>query len=80
MEDNQEYLSIIVQDNGIGRKKSMELRSKSSTKKKSFGMEATLMRLKFYNELNDVAITDLYDAEDQASGTKVTLRFLLIHP
>ena len=80
LEDNQEYLSIIVQDNGIGRKKSMELRSKSSTKKKSFGMEATLMRLKFYNELNDVAITDLYDAEDQASGTKVTLRFLLIHP
>ncbi|MGB4960657.1 MAG: histidine kinase, partial [Saprospiraceae bacterium] len=80
LEDNKEFLSIIVQDNGIGRKKSMELKSKSSTKKKSFGMEATLMRLKFYNEQNDVTVIDLYDTKGASEGTKVSLRFLTIHP
>ena len=69
-------LHIIVQDNGIGRKKAMELKSKSATKHKSFGMQITKDRINMVNKLYNMQATVEYEDiyyEQVASGTRVIL-------
>jgi LytS/YehU family sensor histidine kinase len=69
-------LQIIVQDNGIGRQKALELKSKSATKHKSFGMQLTNDRInmvnKIYNMKATVQYQDIYK-EELPAGTRVTL-------
>jgi hypothetical protein len=69
-------LQCVIEDNGVGREKAKELRSKSATPKKSLGMKLTENRLSLLNkhaELNaSIEIVDLY-AEGHAAGTKVVL-------
>lgn len=70
-------LKVVVQDNGIGRKQAQELKSKSATAHKSYGLQITSDRLKIVNKLYGIEATvtveDLYDAAQQPAGTKVTL-------
>ena len=70
-------LKIIIDDNGIGRKRAMEIKSKSATKRKSHGMKITEARINILNELNalggKVEIEDKYDKQKNALGTKVTI-------
>ena len=66
-----------ITDNGVGRKKSEALKSKSAEKQKSMGMQITNERLALFN--NDSAqtifdIEDLVDAEAQPAGTRVNLK------
>lgn len=65
-----------ITDNGIGRKKSMELQKESRNDKKSMGIKITTNRLamlskKKIDEL--VQIIDLQDNDDNALGTKVQI-------
>ncbi len=74
----EQKLKILIQDNGIGRKRSAELRKhKTNPHKESMGMKITKNRIeminKLYNADASVIITDLYDEQGQASGTKVIL-------
>lgn len=75
---DQETLCINIEDNGIGRAKAAELKSKSATSQKSHGMEVTAARIDIINQLyntnNQVFITDLYNEKGEASGTRVELR------
>ena len=70
-------LEISVTDNGIGRKKAAELKRPGRKQHKSLGMQLTFERLKDLEEATGVDvkwhITDLYDKDGKAAGTKVTL-------
>ncbi|MBN1650506.1 MAG: histidine kinase [Bacteroidales bacterium] len=66
-----------IEDNGIGRIKSLALKKGRETHK-SFGTEITEERLscfrKYYNYKISYQIEDLYDSEHNASGTRVTFK------
>lgn len=68
-------LKIIVEDNGIGRKKSWEMRKK--TDHTSFAVSANEKRLKIINKENPsivgVVFDDLYDENNLPAGTRVTI-------
>ncbi len=68
-------LCIEVEDNGIGRQRAMELKSRSATVTKSLGMKVTAERLEVINQLYgtkaSVTTEDLVDAAGNATGTSV---------
>jgi signal transduction histidine kinase len=72
-----DYLRVTITDDGIGRTKAAELKSKSATPKKSFGMNVTGERIALINQLyqthTQVQIHDLTDSEGQPAGTEVVL-------
>lgn len=70
------YYCITIIDNGIGRKKAGEIKSKSVLKEKSLGMKLTKQRIHLL--INDHSITpldivDLYDSNGNPEGTKIVL-------
>jgi two-component sensor histidine kinase len=75
---NDGYVCII-QDNGIGRKKASEYKSRLHVEYQSKGMSLTADRINILNrqltEPITIEINDLTDAQDQAMGTRITLRF-----
>ena len=74
-EDN-EGLTFLITDNGIGRKAAASFKTKSVEKQKSMGLQITKERLALMNcgKNNFFEIEDLADAEGNATGTKVVLR------
>ncbi|MCF6348588.1 MAG: histidine kinase [Flavobacteriaceae bacterium] len=74
LKKDKETLLIEISDNGIGRKKSKELKTDYQKKKKSKGMQNIKQRIailnKMYKDKVDVFIEDMYDDE---TGTKVVL-------
>lgn len=71
---NRLFCEII--DNGVGRVRAAELRSKSATRK-SYGLDITEARIKSQDPDASIEITDLYHADGSAAGTKVVLEFSL---
>ena len=71
-------LECMIEDNGVGRIKAKELKSKSATSRKSLGMQLTQSRIALLNrhaELNaSISIIDMEDGLRQPAGTKVILR------
>ena len=67
-----------IKDNGIGRRKAAELKSKSASYKKSMGMEITASRLQMlYTDGgagSALKIVDLENEGGEPAGTKVILR------
>lgn len=75
---NDEFVTISITDNGIGRKKTMEIASeKVNTQKKSIGINLTLRRLQNFskNLRNTYALRfiDLYDEQEYPAGTQVLI-------
>ena len=74
-------LQITITDDGIGRKKAAELKSKSATANKSFGMKVTNERITLINQVyqtnTKVHVHDLEDAEGHNTGTEVVLEILI---
>ncbi|GAA4400118.1 hypothetical protein GCM10023187_12930 [Nibrella viscosa] len=66
-----------IEDDGIGRRRAAELKSKSATKRKSLGMQITAHRIKLINELHGkettMQVVDLVDALGEPCGTRVVL-------
>lgn len=77
IENDDKQLIIKVIDNGIGRKRSSELKSKSATEKKSFGLKITSERMDILNQYYKInassTINDLYDELGNPIGTEVCL-------
>jgi LytS/YehU family sensor histidine kinase len=73
---DEEFLKISITDDGIGREKAVELKSKSATHK-SHGLKVTSQRIDMMNNLHStgaqVHIFDLKDDQGNAAGTKVEL-------
>jgi tetratricopeptide (TPR) repeat protein len=74
--NNEQLLKITITDDGIGREKAAELKSKSATHK-SHGLKVTSQRIEMMNKLNSsgakVNIIDLKDGQGNAMGTRVEL-------
>jgi tetratricopeptide (TPR) repeat protein len=77
VQKNSILLQVIVTDNGIGRQKAAEFKSKTATKNKSFGMKVTAERIELINQLyktaTEVKIIDLKNVNGEAAGTKVII-------
>ena len=71
-------LQCVIEDNGIGRQKSMEINAaRRVKKKKSMGMSITEDRIKLLNELynmnTEVKIEDLKNADGNSLGTRIEI-------
>jgi len=75
--EGQAYWRFEIEDNGIGRKKSME-RNKKFQKHKSFATKAIDSRIELINKLNKTPILleviDLNNNKNESLGTRVILR------
>jgi hypothetical protein len=72
-------LQCVITDNGVGRKKAAEMKSKSVNKDKSYGMKITRDRLNMLNgesKVSSVEIIDLEDVTGNALGTKVIVKIM----
>lgn len=71
-------LQLTITDDGVGRIRAAELRSKSASHRKSFGLKMTSERIALVNQLyqthTQVTIDDLVDANGQPAGTEVVLQ------
>jgi LytS/YehU family sensor histidine kinase len=80
-ENNNKFLIITIEDNGVGRKRSSEIKEKKIHKRDSIGIKLTEDRLENFAQSykNDFSITfiDLYDSENEPRGTKVILKIPL---
>lgn len=76
-EFRQNYIKCTIEDNGIGREKANELKSRGVKPYKSLGMEVTKERMQVISEINQVKfeekIIDLKDISGQVKGTRVEL-------
>lgn len=74
---SENMLEIQIIDNGVGREKSAEYKSKTATKHKSFGMKVTNERIELINQIYKtkakVEIEDLFDQNHIGIGTKVII-------
>ena len=74
----ESMLQCTIQDDGIGREKARELKSKSATTRKSLGMKLTEGRISLLNrhaELNaTIDIVDLWTFRGEPAGTRVILK------
>lgn len=74
---NEHLLHVEISDDGIGREKAMEYKSKSVTRQKSFGLKMTSERIGIINELyqtkTSIKIIDEKDDMNNACGTKVII-------
>tara|TARA_Y100000815_G_scaffold198290_1_gene181821 strand:+ start:624 stop:2507 length:1884 start_codon:yes stop_codon:yes gene_type:complete len=75
---NDNFVEITIEDNGIGRKKTMEVPSdKRNTQKKSIGINLTMERLQNFSRNfshgHTLNIIDLYDDAQNPRGTRVLL-------
>ncbi len=80
MENNTLY--CIITDNGIGREKAEEMKSKSAEKEKSMGLKITADRLSLLNAEKGIdtsyTIEDLKDEQGEAAGTRVNLKISIM--
>ncbi|MBV7532920.1 tetratricopeptide repeat protein [Chitinophaga sp. sic0106] len=70
-------LVCTIEDNGIGRKKAMEIKERKGKAHNSVGMKVTQGRIDLIRKINNkdasVEITDLVNAAGEPTGTRVTI-------
>jgi sensor histidine kinase YesM len=73
----ENYINVIVEDNGIGRKMARTLKEQNRPGHKSMAMNITKERLSILNKKTkrniSVKIIDLYDTNGKPTGTRVVL-------
>lgn len=79
---NEDFLLCTIEDNGIGRKKSAEIKQENLTRHASFSTTAIEQRLELLNKnlkLNHlIEYTDLIDENGMAAGTRVIVKIPLV--
>ncbi|WP_299162356.1 histidine kinase [uncultured Tenacibaculum sp.] len=71
---NEENILITIQDDGVGRKKSMEIKTKHQLKQKSKGLSTIQNRIAILNDMyKDKISVSVSDLLEDGSGTKVEL-------
>jgi tetratricopeptide (TPR) repeat protein len=74
----ENFLTCVITDNGIGREKAEMLKSKSAEKQKSMGLKITTERLNLLNNNSggktDFTIEDITDENGNVLGTRVDLK------
>jgi hypothetical protein len=73
-----DYINYLVEDNGIGRGQSAKYKSQNKPDHKSIGIELSRERIDFFNQQycgeGGVEISDLYDDNNEPSGTRVFIK------
>jgi hypothetical protein len=73
------FLECIIEDNGIGRKRAMELKAENPIEYQSRGMSLTAERIALLNEGKErkieVIIEDLKDQQGNVAGTRIRVLF-----
>ena len=76
MENN--ILQCVIADDGIGREKAAEMKSKTAEREKSLGLQITTQRLALLNQNQNVqtfyTIEDILDENKNITGTRVILK------
>lgn len=71
-------LSLVIEDNGIGRDQASQLRQTKTSAHESKGLKITAERLALYDEKykmqSSLIITDLFDESGHAAGTRVEIK------
>ncbi len=71
---SEDSIAIIIQDNGIGRKQSLAMKTKNQLKQKSKGMSNIKNRIAILNDMyQDKVSVQISDVNEDGSGTKVIL-------
>jgi len=74
----KKILTCMITDDGVGRNKAANIKSKSAEKQKSMGLQITTERLALLNKDTEVKtffkIEDITDNEGNAAGTRVILK------
>ncbi len=84
LKSTEDKAIIEITDNGIGRKRSGEIKAQKTLNQTSIGIELTTERLQnFFKEKGmkgeyDIRFEDLHDANGVASGTKVVLELPIV--
>lgn len=75
VQDHPDHMSIIIEDNGIGRAKASAIRKRSGHKSK--GLENIEKRIQLYNKISEhplkVEIIDLTNETGDSTGTRVQI-------
>lgn len=81
--EGYDVLCCRITDDGIGRKKSAELKSKSASIHKSMGMQITASRIEMLQQNKNIdahiKITDLVLPDGSAGGTEVLIKIPVIY-
>ena len=76
--ENDRSLLCVIEDDGVGRERAAELKSKSAESEKSMGLKITTERLALLNQENNLStfykIDDIVNEENEVTGTKVQLK------
>ncbi|MFT6716722.1 MAG: two-component system LytT family sensor kinase [Saprospiraceae bacterium] len=73
-EKQKNNLVVTIQDDGIGRKKSQELKTKNQKKNKSTAIKNIDQRIKLISALHHIDVkVNMEDLHEDGSGTKITL-------
>ena len=79
--NGQNVICCTIEDNGIGREAAGKINASKKVKRKSMGMSITSERIeiinKLYNIENKVKIVDLYNDNNEPTGTKVIINIPL---
>jgi ligand-binding sensor domain-containing protein len=72
------YINYSVEDNGVGRKKAAEYKELNKPIYQSMGLDITRERINLFNQRTNgsVIITDMYDENKEATGTRVEVHLL----
>ncbi|WP_041952275.1 histidine kinase [Spirosoma spitsbergense] len=76
---DEQTLRFEIEDNGIGRRQAADLKSRSATQRKSFGMDITRQRMDLFNKNYASRLSiDLIDLENNGqTGTLVRMTYQL---
>jgi tetratricopeptide (TPR) repeat protein len=82
MELKNDYISCIIEDNGIGREAAQEKKMKSENNHNSLGTQIVASRLDLVNTLYGTSLktiyTDLKDENGESTGTRVEIQIPLL--
>lgn len=76
VEDHEDFMTILIIDNGIGREKARAIRERTGHKSK--GLANIEKRIQLYNKISEkhlsVNIVDLFDENGEPAGTRVEIK------
>ncbi|HSU27857.1 MAG TPA: sensor histidine kinase [Chitinophagaceae bacterium] len=82
LNEGRRTLHCIIADDGVGRKKAAEMKSKSAASEKSMGLKITTERLALLNQEKNIStsykIEDVVNGNNEVAGTKVQLKIRYI--
>jgi len=76
--ENEKVLHCVIEDDGVGREKAAEMKSKSAESEKSLGLKITTERLALLNQENNFStfykIENVLNENNEVAGTRVQLK------